>query len=279
MKITFVGRVLMSFNKMNGTSKTGGSIFNILENLTYLMSPSEMTLVCPISNDSQGKKIMEDISLLNVNFCPINISTTPTITYINQNEIDFKLYELEKEFIVDKVKNYADKIKDSEIIVVDLQNPEIIKYLQKISPKAIFIVVVSSRYLVNNLDLISPKKFIIKFTRAEASSYCLHPIKDMQDCYEVEEILKRKGINSAIITLDRDGCFYFDNMQNGFHKAEVITDKKYFTAGDAFVSGMIYALRITKDISILAKQGIEKSANSIKKEINANFLKIQEHNK
>ncbi|MDD3383392.1 MAG: PfkB family carbohydrate kinase [Bacilli bacterium] len=279
MKITFVGRVLMSFNKMNGTSKTGGSIFNILENLTHLMSPSEMTLICPLSDDSNGQKIMEDISFLNINFYPFHISKTPTITYVSQNEIDFQLYELEKEFIVDKIKTYTDKIKDSEIFVVDLQSPETIKYLQKISPKAIFVVVVSSRYLVNNLELISFKKSIIKFTRAEASSYCLHPIKDMQDCYEVEEILKRKGINSAIITLDRDGCFYFDNMQSGFHKAEVITDKKYFTAGDAFVSGMIYALRITKDISILAKQGIEKSANSIKKEINANFLKIQGNNK
>jgi fructose-1-phosphate kinase PfkB-like protein len=106
---------------------------------------------------------------------------------------------------------------------------------------------------------------LLKGNRKEIETLTNIQISNISDCAVAAERLKVFGVKRAFITLDKDGVYYFDELKQGHLNSEIVTKKEIVGAGDIFLSGVIYALRITQDIEILADYGIRQINKTLAK--------------
>jgi hypothetical protein len=271
LKILLIGRLSLDIFEEHHFIKTGGTIFNIAKILNDT-SNNELVLIAPIANDDDSKIIREEIKNLKIKIIEVPISKTPVEIYKNQTK-SLDVFDLEKLVNVQSLASSADELMGFEVIVADLHFLEVIKFVSKLNPEAKLFIDATSQTMVKRIEILKPSNAIVKFNRKQASVFTDHVIFDTIDCYEVMEIMKKKGVNRAVVTLDKDGCFYYDKNHQGLLKAEVLTNKKYYDAGDAFHAGFILGYSIAYDMAFMAKTGIETSAKQIRKEIDLKFLK------
>jgi sugar/nucleoside kinase (ribokinase family) len=271
LKILLIGRLSLDIFEEHHFKKSGGTIFNIAKILAET-SNNELVLIAPIANDENSKIIRQDLKKLKIKLIEVSIGNTPVEVYKDHSK-HLDVFDLEKLVSVQSLANYADELLGFDAIVGDLHFLQVINFVSKLNPEARFFVDATSQNVVKRIEGLKLTNAIVKFNRKQASVLTDHVIFDTIDCHEVMEIMKKKGVNRAVITLDKDGCFYFDENHHGLLKAEVLTNKKYYDAGDAFHAGFILGGSIAYDIAFMAKTGIETSAKQIRKEIDLNFLK------
>lgn len=250
MKVLFVGRILI--DQYIDKRKFGGNVLNQASILSKLIDPSNIHLISSIS--LADSSLIEYIKELNISFYNIEANTTPIIKYNKANKvIDVNLYDLDSSFNQDTISKYDDVIKKASIIVCDLGNKGIVEHIIKVNPKAKLIIEPISAYYVKNLTYkICSKTYLFKGNKEEVSTLTNTQIKNKDDCFVVVDRLKLLGLKRAFITLDKKGSYYFDEHTIGYKETKLVTNKIIVGAGDIFLAGIIYALRITQDIDILA---------------------------
>jgi hypothetical protein len=272
VKILLIGKISLEKNR-EGLIGIGGSIFHIASNLSTLLPKNLIRILYPLAKDDNSKQIENSVKQLGILSHSIEVGKTPTINYDLSGspiEVDF---DLDKHFSIEKIANLQSELSNIDIIVADLNFKEALSYIRKLNPNAKVFIDATSNNKVNSIDLINLDNTIIKFNREQASHLAFKHIFDVSDCFEVHETLIKKRINKAFITLDKDGCYFFENNHQGFIRAEVVTNKRYYHAGSAFLAAAIHAFTLSPDIEFMAHQGIKKSAQQIAKEIEANFLR------
>jgi hypothetical protein len=272
LKILLIGNVNIENYLHLNQHKVGGIIFNITKNLSTLLPKGLIKIVYPLSKDNYAEEIRKEIERLGVGSLDIEIEKTPISNLTETNKEELR-YNLEQSFNIQKLSLHENDIKGFDIIVSDLSLIEPLKYLIKNNPQAKVFIDATSKEDVYKLDSLINDNMVVKFNRELASHYTLKTLFDAYDCFEIKDALIRKRINQALITLDKDGCFFYHKNHQGIIRAEVITDKKYYHAGSAFFAGVINAFTLSPDIEFMAKQGIEKSSKQISAEIETNFLK------
>jgi fructose-1-phosphate kinase PfkB-like protein len=250
VKILFVGRIL----KDHFTNKTriGGNVLNQASTLAKLIEPTSIHLISSVSPKDQD--IFDYINELKINFYNVETSTTPIIKYDKNNKVEeVNLYNLMQDFTKEKVSNFNNIIKEASIIVCDLGNKEIVEHVIKINPKAKLIIEPISLHHVSDLNYnILNRTFLFKGNKDEVSKLTQIEIKNKEDCFKAVDCLKIMGVRRAFITLDKKGSYYFDEHVIGFKESKLVSQKTIVGAGDIFLAGIIYALRITQDMDILA---------------------------
>jgi sugar/nucleoside kinase (ribokinase family) len=272
VKILLIGKVSLEKNQ-EGLSVIGDSIFHITANLSSLLPKNLIKLIYPLANDAKSQTISSAIKSLGIDHFKIEISQTPTTSYDADGLKVVQDYDLYKQFSIDKLAVLQNEINNVDIIISDLNFTEALSYVRKLNPTAKVFIDATSPNKVQALDLMSLENTIIKFNREQASHLAFKHIYDVSDCFEVHETFLKKKISKALITLDKDGCYFYEKNHQGFIRAEVVTNKKYYHAGSAFLAAAIHAYTLSPDLEFMAHQGIKKSAQQIAKEIEANFLR------
>ena len=272
MKILLIGKVSIEKNREE-LSVIGDNIFHIAANLCSLLPKNLIKLIYPLANDEASQTILSAIKGLGIENHKIEISNTPTITYDDAGLKIEQDYDLYKQFSIDKLAILQNEISNVDIIIADLNFTEALSYIRKLNPTAKIFIDATSSKKVQSLDLMNLDNTIIKFNREQASHLAFKHIYDVSDCFEVHETFLKKKINKALITLDKDGCYFYENNHQGFIRAEVVTNKRYYHAGSAFLAAAVHAYTLSPDLEFMAHQGIKKSAQQIAKEIEANFLR------
>ena len=272
MRILLIGKISLDINREE-LSAIGGSIFHITANLCSLLPKNLIKIIYPLANDDNSKIIATAVKTLGIAHHKIQISKTPTYSYDENGAIIEQDFDLYKQFSIEKLASLHDEISNIDIIISDLNFVEALNYIRKLNPTAKVFIDATSAKKVQALDLIDLNNTIIKFNREQASQLAFKHIFDVSDCFEVRETLLKKRISKALITLDKDGCYFYENNHQGFIRAEVVTNKKYYHAGSAFLAAAVHAYTLSPDLEFMAHQGIKKSAQQIGKEIEANFLR------
>jgi sugar/nucleoside kinase (ribokinase family) len=272
VKILLIGKISLDINREE-LSAIGGSIFHITANLCSLLPKNLIKIIYPLANDDNSKIIATAVKTLGIAHHKIQISKTPTYSYDENGAIIEQDFDLYKQFSIEKLASLHDEISNIDIIISDLNFVEALNYIRKLNPTAKVFIDATSAKKVQALDLIDLNNTIIKFNREQASQLAFKHIFDVSDCFEVRETLLKKRISKALITLDKDGCYFYENNHQGFIRAEVVTNKKYYHAGSAFLAAAVHAYTLSPDLEFMAHQGIKKSAQQIGKEIEANFLR------
>jgi sugar/nucleoside kinase (ribokinase family) len=272
VKILLIGKISLDINREE-LSAIGGSIFHITANLCSLLPKNLIKIIYPLANDDNSKIIANAVKILGIAHHKIQISNTPTYSYDENGAIIEQDFDLYKQFSIEKLASLHDEISNIDIIISDLNFVEALNYIRKLNPTAKVFIDATSAKKVQALDLIDLNNTIIKFNREQASQLAFKHIFDVSDCFEVRETLLKKRISKALITLDKDGCYFYENNHQGFIRAEVVTNKKYYHAGSAFLAAAVHAYTLSPDLEFMAHQGIKKSAQQIGKEIEANFLR------
>ena len=272
MKILLIGKISLDTSREE-LSAIGGSIFHITANLCSLLPKNLIKIIYPLANDDNSKIIANAVKILGIAHHKIQISNTPTYSYDENGAIIEQDFDLYKQFSIEKLASLHDEISNIDIIISDLNFVEALNYIRKLNPTAKVFIDATSAKKVQALDLIDLNNTIIKFNREQASQLAFKHIFDVSDCFEVRETLLKKRISKALITLDKDGCYFYENNHQGFIRAEVVTNKKYYHAGSAFLAAAVHAYTLSPDLEFMAHQGIKKSAQQIGKEIEANFLR------
>jgi sugar/nucleoside kinase (ribokinase family) len=272
VKILLIGKISLDINREE-LSAIGGSIFHITANLCSLLPKNLIKIIYPLANDDNSKIIATAVKTLGIAHHKIQISKTPTYSYDENGAIIEQNFDLYKQFSIEKLASLNDEISNIDIIISDLNFVEALNYIRKLNPTAKVFIDATSAKKVQALDLIDLNNTIIKFNREQASQLAFKHIFDVSDCFEVRETLLKKRISKALITLDKDGCYFYENNHQGFIRAEVVTNKKYYHAGSAFLAAAVHAYTLSPDLEFMAHQGIKKSAQQIGKEIEANFLR------
>ena len=272
MKILLIGKISLDTSREE-LSAIGGSIFHITANLCSLLPKNLIKIIYPLANDDNSKIIATAVKTLGIAHHKIQISMTPTNSYDENGAIIEQDFDLYKQFSIEKLASLHDEISNIDIIISDLNFVEALNYIRKLNPTAKVFIDATSAKKVQALDLIDLNNTIIKFNREQASQLAFKHIFDVSDCFEVRETLLKKRISKALITLDKDGCYFYENNHQGFIRAEVVTNKKYYHAGSAFLAAAVHAYTLSPDLEFMAHQGIKKSAQQIGKEIEANFLR------
>lgn len=272
MKILLIGKISLDRDREE-LSGIGGSIFHITANLCSLLPKNLIKIIYPLANDDNSKIIATAVKALGIVHHKIEISKTPTHSYDENGAIIEQDFDLYKQFSIEKLASLHDEISNIDIVISDLNFVEALSYIRKLNPTAKVFIDATSAKKVKALDLIDLDNTIIKFNREQASQLAFKQIFDVSDCFEVRETLLKKRISKALITLDKDGCYFYENNHQGFIRAEVVTNKKYYHAGSAFLAAAVHAYTLSPDLEFMAHQGIKKSAQQIAKEIEANFLR------
>jgi sugar/nucleoside kinase (ribokinase family) len=255
MEILLIGRILKDHFLAKDVIKCGGNILNVATYLAKDINPKSIHLISSIN--PHDTLITDYINDLQINFYNVPTSNTPIISYDASNKVeDVNLYDIENDFNVENIKQYTDIIKNAKIIVCDMGNVDIINYVIKTNPKAYLILEPISHHYVKGLSyFIINNTFIFKGNRKEIETITRTKINNLFDCELAVTRLKELGLKRAFITLDKDGVYYYDELKQGYIESKIITSKNLVGAGDIFLSGVLYALRTTKDIEILADYG------------------------
>lgn len=259
MRILLIGTTWQEQDQFSPNIITGGNIFHTARILSQFINPGQIDF---ITNTSP--MIKEDIQKLTVNLHPLPSSTTPFYTYPLKFQNLDALFE---EIPAKAYEEFIPLIQLATIIVVDLFRPELISLIYQHNPKALLIVDGISNQVGANLKKISLFPFLIKLNRHQTSTLVGNPIFTLDDLIDSRNLLKSWGLRRAIITLTKEGAYFFDDEMDGMQPAMVITRKSFNGAGNAFLAGIIYAIRITRDLSIITNQGLEKSGNYIRQQL------------
>lgn len=257
------GRVCVSF---------GGVCRNIAENTARVGVDTKFITV--VGDDEKGKCLLEDAKSKRMDVSDalvIQGGSTPTYMAILDDcgelrsaIVDMKIADqMSTEFIDSK----ADVIKNAEYMVLDVDNPKILEYiLTKFQNDTKFIIdsvsaskVVGVSHLLKDLHTLKPN-------RHEAEVLCGFSIKTKEDVRRAGRYFRERGIQNVFISLDADGIYYNNGVEEGIVKALDIPVVNVTGAGDSCVAGLVYGYMNGLSIVDTVKYSIAMSAITISHE-------------
>ena len=222
----------------------GGVCRNIAECMARVGVNTKFISV--LGDDEAGIRMMDHSKVMNYDMSESLIvkgGSTPTYMAIldEQGEmvsavVDMKIIDA---FTTDFIDSKADIIKNSEYMILDSDRPDIVEYIIKtFSGDTKFILDPVSAAKAELVKHLIKYFHTIKPNRYEAEIMCGFKIHNDEDLRRAGKYFKDLGIENVFITLDEDGIYYNNGVQEGKLKANDSVVVNVTGAGDSFVAGI-----------------------------------------
>jgi len=199
-----------------------------------------------LGDDEAGLRMMEHSKVMNYDMSEslvVKGGSTPTYMAIldEQGEmvsavVDMKIIDA---FTTDFIDSKSDIIRNSEYMVLDSDRPDIVEYIIKtFSGETKFILDPVSAAKAKLVKHLIKYFHTIKPNRYEAEIMCGFKIHNDEDLRRAGKYFKDLGIENVFITLDEDGIYYNNGVQEGKLKANDSVVVNVTGAGDSFVAGI-----------------------------------------
>lgn len=254
------GRVRVSF---------GGVCRNIAENMAKVGVNTRFISI--VGDDQNGKSLLRHAETVNLDMKDSLIvqgESTPTYMAILNEEgemeaaiVDMKLADkITEEFVDSK----AEIINQSEYMVLGADNPPLIEYiLRKYYGKTKFIMDPVSASKAQYLKPMLKYIHTIKPNRQETEVLCGFEVKTMDDVRRAGRHLMELGITNVLISLDQEGIYFYNGVEEGIVKANHVKVVNVTGAGDSCVAGLCYGYMNDLSIRDTLKYSIAMSAITI----------------
>lgn len=250
----------------------GGVCRNIAENMAKLGINTK--LISIVGNDEKGKSILkhaESVGLDMKDSLVLEGESTPTyMAILNENgEMESAIVDMN---ITDKITEEfidlkADIIKNAEYMVLDCDNPAILEYiLTKYQGCTRFILDPVSAAKVQKVKHLINKFHTIKPNRHEAECLCGFKIENNDDVKRAGRYFLELGIKHVFISLDADGMYYNNGLDEGIIKAPNVKVVNVTGAGDSCVAGLGYGYMNNLSIKDTLKYAMAMSVVTISHE-------------
>ena len=158
-------------------------------------------------------------------------------------------------------------IKNAEYMILDSDRPDIVEYIIKtFSGNTKFILDPVSAAKAKNVKHLIKHFHTIKPNRYEAEIMCGFKIKNDEDLRKAGKYFVDLGIENVFITLDEDGIYYNNGIEEGKIKANNVSVVNVTGAGDSFVAGIANGYMNNKNIVETVKYAISMSTITISTE-------------
>ena len=173
------------------------------------------------------------------------------------------LDEIDEDFINSK----SEVICNAKYTFLDSDNPKILEYiLTKFHGKTNFVLDPVSAVKAEKIKHLIKYFHTIKPNRLEAEILCGFKIKNDRDLKRAADYFLSLGIKNIFISLDEDGIFYTNGVEEGKLKATGVTVKNTTGAGDSFVAGVGYGYMNGLSLKDTVKYAIAMSVITIEHE-------------
>ena len=227
-----------------------------------------------LGDDETGNRMMEHSKIMNYDMSESLIvkgGHTPTYMAIidEQGEmvsavVDMKIIDM---FTTDFIDSKSEIIKNAEYMILDSDRPDIVEYLIKtFSENTKFILDPVSAAKAKNIKHLIKYFHTIKPNRYEAEIMCGFEIKNDEDLRKAGKYFIDLGIKNVFITLDEDGIYYNNGIEEGKIKAKEVSVVNVTGAGDSFVAGIANGYMNNTNIVDTVKYAISMSTITISTE-------------
>ena len=227
-----------------------------------------------LGDDETGNRMMEHSKIMNYDVSESLIvkgGYTPTYMAIldEQGEmvsavVDMKIIDM---FTTDFIDSKSEIIKNAEYMILDSDRPDIVEYLIKtFSENTKFILDPVSAAKAKNIKHLIKYFHTIKPNRYEAEIMCGFEIKNDEDLRKAGKYFIDLGIKNVFITLDEDGIYYNNGIEEGKIKAKEVSVVNVTGAGDSFVAGIANGYMNNTNIVDTVKYAISMSTITISTE-------------
>lgn len=178
--------------------------------------------------------------------------------------VDMKIIDM---FTTDFIDSKSEIIKNAEYMILDSDRPDIVEYLIKtFNGNTKFILDPVSAAKAKNIKHLIKYFHTIKPNRYEAEIMCGFEIKNDEDLRKAGKYFIDLGIKNVFITLDEDGIYYNNGIEEGKIKAKEVSVVNVTGAGDSFVAGIANGYMNNTNIVDTVKYAISMSTITISTE-------------
>lgn len=250
----------------------GGVCRNIAENMARVGVNTKFISI--LGDDEQGRNILEHSNIIGYNMdhsLLLENKRTPTYmaildengemvsAVVDMNSLD----EMDEDFIDSK----KEIICNSEYTFLDADNPKLMEHiLTAYSGKTKFVLDPVSAVKAEKVKHLIKYFHTIKPNRYETEILCGFKIKDDEDLKRAGEYFLSLGIKNVFISLDEDGIFYTNGIEQGRVKAKKVKVKNTTGAGDSFVAGVGYGYMNNLSLRETSRYAIAMSVITISHE-------------
>ncbi len=240
------GKVKVSF---------GGVCRNIAENLGRVGTPTRFISV--VGDDEKGRSLMAHAKNSNFDMSDSLVvagESTPTYMAILDQHgemvsavVDVKIADHLTPAVADEK---AELIENAEYMIFGSDNPQTLEYiLKKFHGKTKFVLDPVSAAKAKTLTHLIPYFHTVKPNRHEAEALVGFEINTQADLRKAGAYLLEQGVSKVFISLDADGVYYNDGIEEGIIKTSGVDVVNVTGAGDAFLAGVGYGYM--NDLSII----------------------------
>jgi pseudouridine kinase len=239
-------------NPATTTRTYGGVARNIAENLGRLgLLP---VLITAVGDDQEGEEVLRHCVACNVDVGSVlrlRGHSTGTYTAIldSTGEMITALADMRicEQFSVSDLQSRWLLIASSSMIVVDTNLPvETMTYLLERArvDRLALCLVPASRPKLMRLPPQLDGVFLLVINQGEAEALTSVALEDQEDIIHACKVISKRGVRTIIITRGVQGAFWWaEDGRCGSVATEPVSIVDETGAGDAFVSGVIYALQ------------------------------------
>ncbi len=250
----------------------GGVCRNIAECMSRVGVNTKFISI--LGDDEAGTRMLEHSKLMKYDMSDsliIEGGHTPTYMAIldEQGEmvsavVDMKIIDM---FTTEFIDSKSEIIRNSEYMILDSDRPDIVEYLiNKFGEKTNFILDPVSAAKAKYVKHLIKHFHTIKPNRYEAEIMCGFKIKNDEDLRKAGKYFIDLGIKNVFITLDEDGIYYNNGIEEGKIKAKDVTVVNVTGAGDSFVAGIANGYMNKVNIVDTVKYAIAMSTITISTE-------------
>lgn len=250
----------------------GGVCRNIAECMSRVGVNTQFISI--LGDDEAGKSMLEHSKQMNYdmsNSLIIEGGNTPTYMAVLDEHgemvsavVDMKIID---KFTTEFIDSKSDIIRNAEYMILDSDRPDIVEYILKnFSGNTKFILDPVSAAKAKEIKHLVKYFHTIKPNRYEAEIMCGMKIKNDDDLRKAGRYLKDLGIENVFITLDEDGIYYNNGVEEGKIKANDVKVVNVTGAGDSFVAGIAYGYANNKSLIDTLKFAISMSTITISTE-------------
>lgn len=228
-----------------------------------------VSMIGAIGNDTAGDVLKNNLEQVNVDTSSIEVIKDETtgqafITVDENGENSIILIKgtngLMSKQIID---NNIDKIRDSDIIIMQLEIPlNVVEYVKKIAIKLKKILIIDPAPARNDI----PDEFwndidYIKPNETELEILVGRKLKSLDDYILAAKEIINKGTKNVIVTLGEKGCLLVSKEEKKLFGANKVHAVDSTAAGDSFTAAI--AISISKNINIEKAINFAQKVSSI----------------
>ncbi len=221
----------------------GGVARNIAENLARL--GFQCTLLTALGNDTYGTLIRQSAAAIGLTLDVITTERTPAYySVIDENQDDLigvavmdQLSSIDSNILLSRKID----IQKADLVIMDTNLSESAMETVLNLAKAPVVVDAISTQKAMKIRSMLPRIWGLKVNQLEAETLSGYRIKTPEDLIKVGAFFQEKGLQHTWITLGKEGAYHFQQTTWDYQKGRTVQVINPTGAGDAFLSGAIFA--------------------------------------